>query len=60
LQTGEARNWVPQLQADGTSKGWERMGDISKNRAPIKLLPCLVKDGFLWGVAGLDGLQCIS
>lgn len=48
LQTGEARNWAPSLQADGTSKGMEYLGDISKNRSPIKPLPCLVKDGFLW------------
>jgi class 3 adenylate cyclase/nitrite reductase/ring-hydroxylating ferredoxin subunit len=48
LQTGEARNWAPRLQADGTSKGWEHVGDVSKNRAPIKPLPCLIKDGFLW------------
>jgi len=52
LQTGEARNWAPRLQADGTSKGWEFMGDTSKNRAPIKPLPCLVKDGFLWVALG--------
>jgi class 3 adenylate cyclase/nitrite reductase/ring-hydroxylating ferredoxin subunit len=48
LQTGEARTWAPTLQGDGTSKGWEFLGDVSKNRAPIKPLPCLVKDGFLW------------
>lgn len=52
LQTGEPRNWAPTLQADGTSKGWEFLGDISKNRAPIKPLPCLVKDGFLWVALG--------
>ncbi|MBI3710325.1 MAG: 2Fe-2S iron-sulfur cluster binding domain-containing protein [Proteobacteria bacterium] len=52
VQTGEARNWAPRLQADGTSKGWEFLGDISKNRAPIKPLPCLVKDGFLWVALG--------
>jgi class 3 adenylate cyclase/nitrite reductase/ring-hydroxylating ferredoxin subunit len=52
LQTGEAGNWAPRLQADGTSKGWEFMGDISKNRAPIKPLPCLVKDGVLWVALG--------
>ena len=52
LQTGEARNWAPRLQADGTSKGWEFLGDISKNRAPIKPLPCLVKDGVLWVALG--------
>jgi nitrite reductase/ring-hydroxylating ferredoxin subunit len=52
LQTGEARTWAPTLQADGTSKGWEHVGDVSKNRAPIKPLPCLVKDGFLWVALG--------
>ena len=52
LQTGEARTWAPRLQTDGTSKGWEFLGDVSKNRAPIKPLPCLVKDGFLWVALG--------
>jgi class 3 adenylate cyclase/nitrite reductase/ring-hydroxylating ferredoxin subunit len=52
LQTGEAREWAPTLQADGTSKGWEFLGDLSKNRAPIKPLPCLVRDGFLWVALG--------
>lgn len=48
LQTGEPRNWAPKLQSDGTSPGWEFLGDLSKNRAPIKPFPCLVKDGALW------------
>ncbi len=52
LQTGEVRTWAPALQVDGTSKGWEHLGDVSKNRAPIKPLPCLVKDGFLWVALG--------
>lgn len=52
LQTGAARNWAPKLQADGTSAGWEFLGDISKNRSPIKPLPCLIKDGFLWVALG--------
>jgi class 3 adenylate cyclase/nitrite reductase/ring-hydroxylating ferredoxin subunit len=52
LQTGETRTWAPRLQADGTSKGWEHLGDLSKNRAPIKPLPCLVKDGVLWVALG--------
>ena len=52
LQTGEARNWAPRLQADGTSPGWEFLGDVSKNRAPIKPLPCQVKDGVLWVALG--------
>lgn len=44
LQTGEARNWLPKLQADGTSPGWEFLRDISKNRAPMKSLPWLVNE----------------
>jgi len=36
LQTGQPRNWVPKLQADGTSPGWEFLGDLSKHRAPMK------------------------
>ena len=52
VQTGEPRNWAPRLQADGTSPGWEFLGDISKNRTPIKPLPCLVKDGSLWVALG--------
>ena len=50
VQTGAVREWTPTLQADGTSKGWEFIGDISKNRSPIKPLPCLVRDGALWVV----------
>ena len=48
LQTGQPRNWVPKLQADGTSPGWEFLGDLSKHRAPMKPLPCVVKNGVLW------------
>lgn len=50
VQTGAVREWTPTLQADGTSKGWEFIGDISKNRSPIKPLPCLVRDDALWVV----------
>jgi class 3 adenylate cyclase/nitrite reductase/ring-hydroxylating ferredoxin subunit len=52
LQTGEARVWAPSLQADGTSQGWEFLGDLSKNCAPIKPLPCLVRDGAIWVALG--------
>ena len=52
LQTGEVREWCPLLQPDGTPKGAEYLGDVSKNRAPIKPLPCLVRDGFLWVALG--------
>src|SRR5262249_28354311 len=57
LQTGEARNWARSLQADGTSKGWEFIGDVSKNRTPIKPI-ALPREGRLpVGGAGLIGLQ---
>ena len=52
VQTGEPRNWAPRLQADGTSPGWEFMGDLSKTRAAMKPFPCLVKDGSLWVALG--------
>ncbi|MEJ2175906.1 MAG: adenylate/guanylate cyclase domain-containing protein [bacterium] len=48
VQTGAVRDWTPTLKADGTSQGWEFIGDISKNRTPIEPLPCLVRDGALW------------
>ncbi len=48
VQTGAVREWTPTLQTDGTSRGWEFIGDISKNRSPIAPLPCLVQDGVLW------------
>jgi class 3 adenylate cyclase/nitrite reductase/ring-hydroxylating ferredoxin subunit len=54
LQTGEVREWCPKLQADGTSKGWEFMGDLSKNRARLKTLPSLVRDGSLWVAIDAD------
>jgi len=52
VQTGAVREWTPTLQADGTSKGWEFVGDISKNRTPIKPFPCLVRDDDLWVALG--------
>lgn len=48
LVTGEVREWAPMLQADGTSKGWEFLGDLSKTCNPLQLLPCQVHDGYLW------------
>ncbi|HEV8584236.1 MAG TPA: adenylate/guanylate cyclase domain-containing protein [Methylomirabilota bacterium] len=48
VQTGEPRTWATTLQADGTSKGLEHVGDVSKNRTSMKPWPCLVKDGVLW------------
>ena len=48
LQTGEIRAWCPLLNADGTSPGWEFLGDISKNLAPLEVFQCRIADGQLW------------
>jgi len=48
LQTGDIRDWATRLQEDGTSPGWEFLGDISKNRTKLTLYACRVHDGDLW------------
>jgi class 3 adenylate cyclase/nitrite reductase/ring-hydroxylating ferredoxin subunit len=48
LQTGDVRDWATRLQDDGTSPGWEFLGDISKNRTKLTVYPCRVHDGYLW------------
>ena len=48
LQTGEVRDWATRLQEDGTSKGWEFLGDISKNRTKLPVYACRIHDGYLW------------
>jgi len=48
LQTGEIRDWATRLQDDGTSSGWEFLGDVSRNRANLKVYGCHVQDGQLW------------
>ena len=48
LQTGEVRDWATRLQEDGTSPGWEFLGDISKNRAKLTVYSTRIHDGFLW------------
>ena len=48
LQTGEVRDWATRLQEDGTSKGWEFLGDISKNRTKLTVYPCRTHDGYVW------------
>ena len=48
LQTGQVHDWCPRLQSDGTSKGFEFLGDISRYQTSLKPFPCLVQDGFLW------------
>jgi nitrite reductase/ring-hydroxylating ferredoxin subunit len=48
LVTGAVREWAPTLQDDGTSRGWEFLGDVSRSCNPLKPLPCQVHDGSLW------------
>jgi len=48
LQTGEVRDWATRLQEDGTSKGWEFLGDISKNRTKLPVYACRIDNGYLW------------
>lgn len=48
LQTGEVREWATRLQDDGTSPGWEFLGDISKNRMKLAVFACRIDDGYLW------------
>ena len=48
LQTGEIRDWATRLQDDGTSAGWEFLGDMSRNRRTLKVYACRVYDGQLW------------
>ncbi|WP_274609094.1 adenylate/guanylate cyclase domain-containing protein [Mesorhizobium sp. L-8-10] len=47
LLTGEVRNWA-KLQPDGTSPGFEFVGDISKNRTSLTVYPCRTQDGYVW------------
>lgn len=48
LQTGEVRDWATRLQEDGTSKGWEFLGDLSKNRTKLPVYACRVDEGHVW------------
>ncbi len=48
LATGEIRNWCEGLAEDGTSPGMEGLGNISKNRRPMTILPVRVADGEIW------------
>jgi class 3 adenylate cyclase/nitrite reductase/ring-hydroxylating ferredoxin subunit len=48
LQTGEIRDWAPILNQDGTTTGWEFLGDVSKNRSALQVFACRVHDGFVW------------
>jgi class 3 adenylate cyclase/nitrite reductase/ring-hydroxylating ferredoxin subunit len=48
LKTGEVRAWCAALNPDGSPKGFEFVGDVSKNRTPLKPFPARIADGFVW------------
>ena len=48
LQTGDVREWATKLAEDGTSPGWEFLGDISKNRTKLTVYAGRIQDGYLW------------
>ena len=48
LQTGDVRDWATRLAAEGTSPGWEFLGDLSKNRTKLQVYACRIQDGDLW------------
>jgi class 3 adenylate cyclase/nitrite reductase/ring-hydroxylating ferredoxin subunit len=48
LATGEIVSWCGALNEDGTSSGFEILGDISKNRAPLSLIPWREEAGYIW------------
>jgi class 3 adenylate cyclase/nitrite reductase/ring-hydroxylating ferredoxin subunit len=48
LKTGEIRAWCAALNSDGTPKGFEFAGNVSKNRTPLRPFPARIADGFVW------------
>lgn len=48
LQTGEIRDWATRLAEDGTSPGWEFLGDVSRNRSKLTVYGCRIHEGYLW------------
>jgi class 3 adenylate cyclase/nitrite reductase/ring-hydroxylating ferredoxin subunit len=48
LKTGEIRVWCPALNPDGTPKGYEFAGNVSKNRTPLRPFPARISDGYVW------------
>jgi class 3 adenylate cyclase/nitrite reductase/ring-hydroxylating ferredoxin subunit len=48
LKTGEVRAWCPALNPDGSPKGFEFAGNVSKNRTPLRPFPARIADGFVW------------
>ena len=48
IQTGEVREWATRLQEDGTSPGWEFLGDVSKTRNKLTVYSTRIFDGHVW------------
>ena len=50
LRTGEIIDWCSKLGEDGTSKGMEQLGNISKNKEPVEMVPVRIAEGKVWAV----------
>lgn len=48
LDSGEIVSWCEALDERGRSQGFEFLGDVSKNRAPLNLIPYREEDGHIW------------
>lgn len=48
LDSGEVLSWCPALNADGSPKGFEFVGNVSKNQQPLKPIPVRIDDGHIW------------
>ncbi len=48
LSSGDIVEWCPALESDGSPKGMAHLGDVSKNRTPLRPLPARVHDGHIW------------
>jgi class 3 adenylate cyclase/nitrite reductase/ring-hydroxylating ferredoxin subunit len=48
LTSGEIVSWCEALNDDGMSPGMPMLGDISKNRAPLNLIPWREEAGQIW------------
>jgi class 3 adenylate cyclase/nitrite reductase/ring-hydroxylating ferredoxin subunit len=48
LQTGDVKDWATRLAEDGTSPGWEFLGDVSKNQNKLTVYACRTHESYLW------------
>ena len=48
LETGEIMEWTGALAADGTARGQEHLGDVSKNQRSLSIFPVRVSEGSIW------------